>query len=94
MFSCKALVVLLYTDVLKLHDPTNYLVIIDPKFFPLTYQNLIDGYLHYQQSIKLTTAKDADAIPSDSMESCCITSFKMACSAGEWSVFHIVLMKL
>ena len=29
---CKALVVLLYTDILMLHDPTNYLVIIDPKF--------------------------------------------------------------
>ena len=45
-----------------LHDPTNYLVIIDPTL-PLTYQNLINGYLHYQQSIKLTTAKHVDAIP-------------------------------
>ena len=62
MFSCKALVVLQYTDVLMLHDPTKNLVIIDPKFTS-DLPNLINGYLHYQQSIKLTTAQDADAIP-------------------------------
>ena len=61
MFSCKALVVLLYTDVLMLHDSTNYLV-IDPKFTSVL-PNLINSYLHYQRSIKLTTAKDADVIP-------------------------------
>ena len=50
----------------------------------LAYQNLINGCLYYQLSVKLTTAKDSVPI-----KFCCLVSFKMTCSTKDWSVSHI-----